>query len=89
MYARQLALDAGLNVIADDVVWKRIGSSTWCAFEGRHVTPVAVRVSKPKVRREILRGERRRWNRGSARAADADAIYDIDIDTTHRRTFYQ
>jgi chloramphenicol 3-O phosphotransferase len=54
-------------------------------FEGRHVTFVAVRVSEAEgARREILRGERHAgWNRGSARAADADAIYDIEIDTTH------
>jgi chloramphenicol 3-O phosphotransferase len=79
-------LDAGLNVIADDVVWKR----DWLVdmvrlFEGRHVTVVAVRVPEAEgARREILRGERHAgWNRGSARAADADAIYDIEIDTTH------
>ena len=35
------------------------------------------------ARREILRGDRHAgWNRGSARAAHAYAIYDVEVDTT-------
>jgi chloramphenicol 3-O phosphotransferase len=89
MYARYRAikayLDFGLHVIADDVIWKR----DWLVdmvrlFDGYHVTFVGVHVSDAEgARREILRGDRHAgWNRGSARAAHAYAIYDVEIDTT-------
>jgi hypothetical protein len=47
-------------------------------------TFVGVHVSDAEgARREILRGDRHAgWNRGSARAARAHAIYDVEIDTT-------
>ena len=53
-------------------------------FDGYHVTFVGVHVSDAEgARREILRGDRHAgWNRGSARAAHAHAIYDVEIDTT-------
>jgi chloramphenicol 3-O phosphotransferase len=73
------------HVIADGVVWKR----EWLVdmvhlFEGYDVTFVGVRVSDAEgARREIQRGDRHAgWNRGSARAAHADAIYDLEVDTT-------
>ena len=76
MYAHYRAirayLDAGLNVIADDVVWKR----EWLVdmvrlFEGYDVTFVGVRVSDADgARREIQRGDRHAVsNRGCARSA--------------------
>jgi chloramphenicol 3-O phosphotransferase len=93
MYARYRAirayLDAGLDVVADDVVWKR----EWLAdatrvFDGCRVWFVGVHVSDEEgARREVQRGDRHGgWNRGSARAAHRNAlgIYDVEIDTTDR-----
>jgi chloramphenicol 3-O phosphotransferase len=91
MRARYLAirayLDQGMNVIADDVMWKR----AWLLdaleiFDGYPVWFVGVRVSDEEgARREIQRGDRHAgWNRGSARAAHADARYDVELDTTVR-----
>jgi chloramphenicol 3-O phosphotransferase len=82
-------LDAGLDVIADDVVWKQ----DWLAcatrvFDGCRVWFVGVHVADEEgARREVLRGDRHGgWNRGSARAAHTNArgIYDFEIDTTER-----
>ncbi|KAA1248775.1 hypothetical protein F0Q45_18830 [Mycobacterium simiae] len=89
MYARYHAirtyLDNGMNVIADDVIWKR----EWLIdalqiFQGYAVWMVGVHVSDEEgARREQERGNRYPgWNRGSARAAHADAEYDFELDTT-------
>ncbi|MBI3929376.1 MAG: hypothetical protein HY319_27770 [Armatimonadetes bacterium] len=89
MYARYRAikayLDYGMNVIADDVVWKKEWLvDTVTLLEGYHVTFVGVHVSDEEgARRETVRGDRHGgWNRGSATAAHRYAIYDIEIDTT-------
>jgi chloramphenicol 3-O phosphotransferase len=92
MYARYRAtaayLDAGLNVIADEVLWK----PEWLAdalrvFEPYTVYFVAVRVEDAEgARRERERGDRHAgWNRGSAWHAHKNArgVYDLEIDTTH------
>jgi chloramphenicol 3-O phosphotransferase len=92
MYARYRAtaayLDAGLNVIADEVLWK----PEWLAdalrvFEPYEVTFIGVHVSDAEgARRERERGDRHAgWNRGSARMAHLNArgVYDLEIDTTH------
>lgn len=78
-------LDNGMNVIADDVIWTR----EWLVdalrvFEGCRVWMVGVHVSDEEgARRELERGDRHPgWNRGSARAAHADAEYDFELDTT-------
>lgn len=89
MHARHHAirayLDNGMNVIADDVIWKR----DWLldaleVFRGCQVWMVGVHVSDAEgARREQERGNRYPgWNRGSARAAHADAEYDFELDTT-------
>jgi len=89
MHARYHAirtyLDNGMNVIADDVIWKR----EWLVdalqiFDGCRVWMVGVHVSDAEgSRREQERGDRYAgWNRGSARAAHADAEYDFALDTT-------
>ncbi|MCV6987127.1 hypothetical protein H7H78_17425 [Mycobacterium shinjukuense] len=89
MHARYRAirayLDNGMNVIADDVIWKR----QWLVdalriFDGCQVWMVGVHVSDEEgARREAERGDRHPgWNRGSARAAHADAEYDFELDTT-------
>jgi chloramphenicol 3-O phosphotransferase len=93
MYARYRAilayLDAGLDVVADDVVWKQ----EWLAyatrvFDGYRVWFAGVHVSDEEgARREVQRGDRHGgWNRGSARAAHRNALglYDFEIDTTDR-----
>ena len=74
-----------MNVIADDVIWKR----DWLLdalriFRGYQVWMVGVHVSDAEgARREQERGDRHPgWNRGSARAAHADAEYDFEVDTT-------
>ncbi|AXN44022.1 Chloramphenicol 3-O phosphotransferase [Mycobacterium marinum] len=89
MHARYHAirayLDNGMNVVADDVIWKR----EWLIdalqiFEGVQVWMVGVHVSDEEgARREEERGDRYAgWNRGSARAAHRDAEYDFELDTT-------
>ncbi len=89
MHARYGAIRAyledGINVIADDVIWKR----EWLVdalriFEGFKVWLVGVHVSDAEgARREAERGDRYAgWSRGSARAAHADAEYDFELDTT-------
>lgn len=89
MHARHHAirayLDNGLNVIADDVIWKRDWLlDTLRIFQGYRVWMVGVHVSDAEgARREEERGDRHPgWNRGSARAAHADAEYDFEVDTT-------
>lgn len=89
MHARHHAirayLDHGLNVIADDVIWKRDWLlDTLRVFQGYQVWMVGVHVSDAEgARREEERGDRHPgWNRGSARAAHADAEYDFEVDTT-------
>jgi chloramphenicol 3-O phosphotransferase len=92
MYARYRAtaayLESGLNVVADEVVWK----PEWLAdalkvFEPYEVYFVGVHVSDAEgARRERERGNRHAgWNRGSARYAHQNArgVYDYEIDTTH------
>jgi chloramphenicol 3-O phosphotransferase len=78
-------LELGMNVIADDVIWKR----EWLldalrVFEPYRVFFVGVFVSDDEgARRETARGDRHPgWDRGSARFAHHDAIYDLRIDTT-------
>jgi chloramphenicol 3-O phosphotransferase len=78
-------LDLGFNVVADDVIWKR----EWLLealeiFDSYRVYFVGVFVSDVEgARREIARGDRHAgWDRGSARFAHHDAIYDLSIDTT-------
>lgn len=78
-------LDAGFNVIADEVLWKR----EWLeecikALDGYDVTFVKVFCSDEEgARREIARGDRHvGWNRGSAYYSDLDCLYDAEIDTT-------
>jgi chloramphenicol 3-O phosphotransferase len=89
MHARYLAirafLDEGINVIADDMFWTR----EWIAdclrtFEGYEVWLVGIHVSDEEgARRESERlGRVTGSSRGSARAAHADAEYDIELDTT-------
>jgi chloramphenicol 3-O phosphotransferase len=89
MHARHHAirayLDHGLNVIADEVIWKR----DWLLdalriFHGCQVWMVGVHVSDAEgARREQERGNRYPgWNRGSARAAHAHVEYDFELDTT-------
>jgi chloramphenicol 3-O phosphotransferase len=92
MYARYRAtaayLAAGLNVVADEVLWKR----EWLeealrVFEPHDVYFIGVHVEDAEgARRERERGDRHAgWNRGSARAAhlNAQGAYDLEIDTTH------
>lgn len=78
-------LDEGLNVIADDVIWKR----EWLIDALKILAPcrvfmVGVFVSDAEgARREEIRGDRHPgWDRGSARYAHHDAIYDLTVDTT-------
>src|SRR5262249_33617950 len=89
MHARYQAIRAylehGMNVIADDVIWK----CEWLVgalpiFEGDQGLVVGVRLSGEEgARREEERGARHPgWDRGSARAAHADAEYDFELDTT-------
>lgn len=84
-HAIRAYLDNGMNVVADDVIWKR----DWLLdalriFQDRQVWMVGVHVSDAEgARREQERGNRYPgWNRGSARAAHADAEYDFELDTT-------
>jgi chloramphenicol 3-O phosphotransferase len=53
-------------------------------LEGCKVWLVGSHVSDEEgARREIERGDRHAgWNGGSARAADADVVYDFELDTT-------
>ena len=89
MLGRYLAIEQflklGFNVVADDVIWKR----DWLLdalriFAPYRVYMVGVFVSDEEgARREIQRGDRHAgWDRGSARYAHHDAIYDLKIDTT-------
>jgi chloramphenicol 3-O phosphotransferase len=93
MYARYRAtaayLASGLNVIADEVLWKR----AWLAdalrvFEPYDVYFIGVHVADAEgARRERERGDRHAgWNRGSARCAhqNAQGTYDLEVDTTHQ-----
>lgn len=89
MLGRYLAIEQflklGFNVVADDVIWKR----EWLLealriFAPYRVFMVGVFVSDEEgARREMQRGDRHPgWDRGSARYAHHDAIYDLRIDTT-------
>jgi chloramphenicol 3-O phosphotransferase len=90
MYARYRAikayLDRGLNVISDDVLWKR----EWLEdavqlLADYNVVFVGARISDAEgARREEIRGDRHPgWDRGSQRTAHRDALYDEEIDTTY------
>ncbi len=79
-------LDRGLNVIADDVIWK----VEWLdealeLFASYEVTFIGVTVSDAEgARREAARGNRYPgWSRGSAWCAHQHALYDYVVDTTH------
>jgi chloramphenicol 3-O phosphotransferase len=89
MRARYLAirafLEEGVNVVTDDLIWKR----DWLVdllriFEGFEVWLVGIHVSDEEgARRESARDLRVAGsNRGSTRAAHADAEYDFELDTT-------
>ncbi len=89
MSARYKAIAAylkdGLNVVADDVVWKRLWlEESLKALEGLDAFFVGVFCDERVIaHREILRGDRRTgWGRGSQLYAHKDAIYDITIDTS-------
>lgn len=79
-------LDLGLNVIADEVLWK----CQWLEdalrlLDGYEVYLIGVEVSDSEgARREHDRGDRHEgWNRGSARAAHRNCgRYDLEVDTT-------
>jgi len=78
-------LELGLNVISDEVIWKR----EWLVnalrtFETYRVFFVGVFVSDNEAeRRHLARGRLgSSWYQGSARYAHEDAIYDLKIDTT-------
>ncbi|HKN00803.1 MAG TPA: hypothetical protein VJX23_09835 [Candidatus Binataceae bacterium] len=81
-------LELGLNVIADEVLWKR----EWLfdaarVFEPYRAFLAGVFVSDEEAeRRHAARGRQGMgmgWYRGSSRYAHADAIYDLTIDTTN------
>lgn len=78
-------LDAGLNVVADDVVWKRLWLEE-CLRALRPYTTWFVGVycdDRTLAHREIMRGDRLTgWARGSQLYAHKDTIYDITIDTS-------
>ena len=78
-------LDAGFNVIADDVVWKKL----WLIECLKALEPYetyfvhAFCSDEESARRERQRGDRLiGWARGSAIYADMDALYDVQFDTT-------
>lgn len=90
MYARYRAikayLDRGLNVISDDVLWKR----EWLVdavklLADYHVVFVGARISDAEgAHREEVRGDRHPgWDRGSQRTVHRHAVYDEEIDTTY------
>jgi chloramphenicol 3-O phosphotransferase len=83
--AIRVYLDLGLNVIADDVVWKRDWLiDTLKVLQDYRVFFIGVHVSDEEgARREQVRGDRHiGWNRGSARAAHREAVYDLEVDTS-------
>ncbi len=80
-------LDRGLNVIADEVYWNRewlfealrVFKNYSCYFVGIFCDDVEL------SRREIERGDRYLgWARGSQIYTHKDAIYDLQIDNTHK-----
>ncbi len=78
-------LDLGLNIVADEVIWKR----SWLEECVRVVEPYETFFvgvfceDRVLAHREIIRGDRRTgWARGSQIYAHKDAIYDITIDTS-------
>ena len=90
MYARyrviKAYLDGGLNVISDDVLWKREWlEDAVTLLAGYDVVFVDARVSDAEgACREEIRGDRHPgWDRGSQRMAHRDALYDEEIDTTY------
>ncbi len=90
MYARYRAikayLDMGLNVISDDVIWKREWLEDMVRLLADYdVVFVGARITDEEgARREGVRGDRHPgWDRGSQRTVHRDAIYDEEIDTTH------
>ena len=84
-YAVAEYLRAGFNVIADDVIWKRLWlEETIKALSGLEVLFIGVHCNdKVSAEREIKRGDRwLGWARGSARYCHRDAVYDLEIDTS-------
>ncbi|MHB8384282.1 MAG: phosphotransferase-like protein [Candidatus Binataceae bacterium] len=80
-------LEAGINVIADEVIWSRewlIDAIT--TLHAYKVYFVGVFVSPEEAdRRHRLRGrDGAGWYRGSSRIAHRNAIYDLQIDTTSK-----
>lgn len=89
MYARYRAmvayLDAGMNVVADEVLWKR----DWLeeclrVLNGYDVFYFGVYCDDRVLNhREIMRGDRMHgWGRGSQFYTHKDAIYDMTVDTS-------
>lgn len=79
-------LEAGLNVIADDVIWKRL----WLEECLKSLEPYEVYFiglfcdERILAEREIQRGDRRTgWARGSQIYAHMDTTYDIKIDNSN------
>ncbi len=78
-------LQLGFNVIADDVIWKRLWLEECLkAIEPYQTFFIHVYCSDEEgSRREQLRGDRYPgWHRGSAYYSNSDAIYDLEIDTS-------
>src|SRR5262249_22572722 len=80
-------LEYGLNVISDEIFWKR----EWLLeaarlFSSKRAYIIGVTVSEEEAeRRHIARGRTGPgWYRDSARVAHKDAVYDLNIDTTER-----
>ncbi len=83
--AMRAYLDRGLNLIADEVIWKR----SWLEESVRVLEPYKVYYvgvfcdDEVLTHREILRGDRMHgWARGSQIYSHLDAEYDITVDTT-------
>jgi chloramphenicol 3-O phosphotransferase len=84
-YAIAAYLDRGFNIIADEVLWKKLWLDECLkALEGYEVYFVKVFCSDEEgSRREEARGDRHAgWNRGSAYYSDRDCKNDLEIDTT-------
>lgn len=83
--AMRAYLDRGFNIIADEVLWKKLWLDECIkALESYEVTFIRVYCSDEEgARREKVRGDRHAgWNRGSAYYSDLNCIFDLEIDTT-------
>jgi chloramphenicol 3-O phosphotransferase len=78
-------LDSNFNVIADELIWKRLWlEESLKILQPYQVTFVGVRCEdKVLTQRESRRKDRKPgWARGSALYAHEDCLYDVEIDTT-------